>query len=47
MAWIVYYWSATGIIDGKPSSSKGKSTRIFIKEKDQWQCIQGHYTLLP
>ncbi len=47
MAWIVYYWSDSGITDGKPFSSKGKSTRIFIKEKGQWQCIHGHYTLLP
>jgi ketosteroid isomerase-like protein len=47
VAWIVYYWQDAGMNDGKPFTSRGKSTRIFIKEDNQWQCIHGHYTLLP
>lgn len=47
VAWITYYWSDTGFTHGKPFSSKGKSTRIFVKEKNKWLCIHGHYTLLP
>ena len=47
VAWIVYYWSDNGLTDGKPFASKGKSTRIFVKEKGKWLCIHGHYTLLP
>jgi ketosteroid isomerase-like protein len=47
VAWIVYYWSDNGSIDGKHFSSRGKSTRIFVKEEDRWLCIHGHYTLLP
>jgi len=47
VAWIVYYWSDGGLYDGKPFSSRGKSTRIFVKENNQWLCIHGHYTLLP
>ena len=46
-AWITYYWSDNGITNGKEFASKGKSTRIFVKEKGKWLCIHGHYTLLP
>lgn len=46
-AWIVYYWSDAGLINGEPYASRGKSTRIFIKEGGEWLCIHGHYTLMP
>jgi len=44
VAWITYYWTDSGISDGKPFSSRGKSTRIFVKENGKWLCIHGHYT---
>ncbi|MGI9552803.1 MAG: YybH family protein [Aurantibacter sp.] len=47
VAWITYYWSDQGTTDGKSFASKGKSTRIFVKENGKWLCIHGHYTLLP
>lgn len=47
VAWLVYYWADAGLNDGIPFKSRGKSTRIFLKEKGQWRCIHGHYTLLP
>lgn len=47
VAWITYYWSDQGTTAGKPFASKGKSTRIFVKENGRWLCIHGHYTLLP
>ncbi len=47
IAWITYYWSDNGTTNGKPFASKGKSTRIFVKENGKWLCIHGHYTLLP
>ena len=47
VAWIVYYWKDHGMSDGAPFSSKGKSTRIFVRENGKWLCIHGHYTLLP
>lgn len=46
-AWIVYYWSDHGLTNGEAFASKGKSTRIFVKEDGKWLCIHGHYTLLP
>lgn len=47
VAWVVYYWSDHGLTNGEPFASKGKSTRIFVKENGKWLCIHGHYTLLP
>jgi ketosteroid isomerase-like protein len=46
VAWIVYYWNDRGISNGEPFASRGKSTRIFVKENGRWLCIHGHYTLL-
>ena len=46
-AFITYYWSDSGTTDGKPFATRGKSTRIFVKENNKWLCIHGHYTLLP
>ena len=46
VAWIVYYWSDQGSTDGVDFSTRGKSTRIFIKENGSWLCVHGHYTLL-
>lgn len=47
VAWVTYYWSDSGTTNGKAFASKGKSTRIFVKENEKWLCIHGHYTLLP
>ena len=47
VAWIVYYWKDHGITDTGTFSTTGKSTRIFVKENNNWLCIHGHYTLLP
>ena len=47
VAWITYYWKDHGTTNGEPFASRGKSTRIFVKENDKWLCIHGHYTLLP
>lgn len=46
VAWIVYYWKDQGTTNGEPFASRGKSTRIFVKEGGKWLCIHGHYTLL-
>jgi len=47
VAWIVYYWLDHGITDTGTFSTRGKSTRIFVRENGKWLCIHGHYTLLP
>ncbi len=47
VAWIVYYWTDSGEVDGTRFTSRGKSTRIFVKEDGRWLCIHGHYTEVP
>jgi ketosteroid isomerase-like protein len=46
VAWITYYWTDYGIENGEQFSSKGKSTRIFVKENGRWLCTHAHFTLL-
>lgn len=43
-AWITYYWTDAGTIEGKRFTSRGKSTRIFVRDGGRWLCIHGHYT---
>ena len=47
VAWIVYYWQDQGTTDGDVFETRGKSTRIFVKENNKWLCIHGHFTLIP
>lgn len=47
VAWIVYYWTDSGVVGGDRFTSRGKSTRIFVKEDGRWLCIHGHYTAVP
>jgi ketosteroid isomerase-like protein len=46
-AWIVYYWTDSGEVGGERFTSRGKSTRIFVREEGRWLCIHGHYTAVP
>ena len=32
---------------GERFPSRGKSTRIFVREDGKWLCIHGHYTAVP
>lgn len=47
VAWITYYWTDSGTTGGERFTSRGKSTRIFVKEAGKWLCIHGHYTAVP
>ncbi len=47
VAWVAYYWTDSGQIGADRFSSRGKSTRIFVKEAGRWLCIHGHYTAVP
>lgn len=44
VAWITYYWTDSGVSDGERFATRGKSTRIFVREEGRWVCIHGHYT---
>ncbi len=47
VAWITYYWTDAGVIEGRRFTSRGKSTRIFVREGGRWLCIHGHFTAVP
>jgi len=47
VAWITYYWTDAGWANGERFTSRGKSTRIFVRENGRWLCIHGHYTAVP
>lgn len=47
VAWIAYYWTDSGYSNGERFTSRGKSTRIFVREDGRWLCIHGHYTAIP
>lgn len=46
-AWITYYWTDAGMSGGKRFTTRGKSTRIFVREEGRWLCIHGHFTQVP
>ncbi|PCJ48646.1 MAG: hypothetical protein COA74_08025 [Gammaproteobacteria bacterium] len=46
-AWITYYWSDADYVSDVRFTSRGKSTRIFVKENGRWLCIHSHFTALP
>jgi len=43
---LINMWKDHGTTNGEAFSSRGKSTRIFVKENGKCLCIHGHYTLL-
>jgi len=47
VAWITYYWTDSGVEGGERFSTRGKSTRIFVKENGRWLCIHAHFTAAP
>lgn len=47
VAWIAYYWTDAGHLEGQRFTSRGKSTRIFVKQDGRWLAIHGHYTAVP
>lgn len=48
-AWITYYWTDSGYSkkDGERFTSRGKSTRIFVKKDGKWLCVHAHFTAVP
>lgn len=46
IAWLTCYQAESGFLDGQSYSILNKVTRIFIKEKKDWQCIHAHFTRL-
>jgi len=47
IAFVLYYWTESAEIEGKRVASRGKSTRIFVRENGRWLSLHGHYTAVP
>lgn len=47
VAWITYHWRDWGSVADDRYATRGKSTRIFVKEDGRWLCVHGHYTAVP
>ena len=46
-AFITYYWNDAGYMNDRRFTSRGKSTRVFVKEEGKWLCIHSHFTAIP
>lgn len=46
-AWITYHWNDAGYMGDRRFTSRGKSTRVFVKEDGKWLCIHSHFTAIP
>jgi ketosteroid isomerase-like protein len=47
VAVVLYYWTESAEVEGKRVTSRGKSTRVFLRENGRWLSWHGHYTAVP
>ena len=45
IAWAVYQWTFTGIVDGQPTGYHGHTTLVFEKRNGKWLIITNHTSL--
>ena len=45
VAWAVYQWTFTGVVDGQPTGYRGHSTLVFEKRNGKWLIITNHTSL--
>jgi ketosteroid isomerase-like protein len=45
IAWAVYQWTFTGIVDGQPTGYRGHTTLVFEKRNGRWLIITNHTSL--
>jgi len=45
VAWAVYQWTFTGIVDGQPTGYRGHTTLVFEKRNGKWLIITNHTSL--
>ena len=45
VAWAVYQWTFTGMVDGQPTGYRGHTTLIFEKRNGQWLIMTNHTSL--
>ena len=47
LAWAVYQWDFSAVVDGKPLPARGHTTLILEKRKDRWVIIHNHTSIVP
>jgi len=45
IAWAVYQWTFTGVVDGRPTGYRGHTTLVFEKRNGKWLIITNHTSL--
>ncbi|HVN07647.1 MAG TPA: nuclear transport factor 2 family protein [Patescibacteria group bacterium] len=45
VAWAVYQWTFTGVVDGQPTGYRGHTTLVFEKRNGKWLVITNHTSL--
>jgi ketosteroid isomerase-like protein len=45
IAWAVYQWTFTGVVDGQPTGYRGHTTLVFEKRNGRWLIITNHTSL--
>ncbi|MFQ3246581.1 MAG: hypothetical protein ACI9SP_003234 [Arenicella sp.] len=43
---MTYHLNDAGYIQGERFTSRGKSTRVLVKENSKWPCIHSHFTAI-
>ncbi len=41
-AWACYQWEFDGLVEGKPTTARGQTTLVFVKQGDQWLIVHNH-----
>ncbi len=47
IAWAVYQWNFSAMVDEKPGASRGHTTLILEKRGDRWLIVHNHTSLVP
>lgn len=45
VAWAVYQWTFTGVVDGQSTGYRGHTTLVFEKQNGRWLIITNHTSL--
>lgn len=41
-AWACYQWEFMGLVQGKPTTARGQTSLVFVKQNGQWLIVHNH-----
>ena len=47
LAWVVYQWEFSALVDGKPTTANGHTTLVLEKRNDRWLIVHNHTSIVP